>query len=268
MQISQQKQQSYHGVFSTHPRNDTRLQEVIGKAGNLSNDPNQVRNELEFRKHVNGMLYGVNYALAAGRPSESNRYTHSKLGFTLLFPEEWKIENQRSAIVGAPEDKSAELKLEVTRLQKPIPPDEFIRQQLKVSLLTRSEPLKQAGLIGHTGIRPKQRDEKYETRMAVFYKGSTVYMFTGSVSDPQENVDYDKLFLDSVRSFRPARGGGSRKAPPTKAIKFVKATDKTTFARLARKVNLGKYTEQQLRLLNGYYPRGEPKPGEFIKIIQ
>ena len=39
-------------------------------------------------------------------------------------------------------------------------------------------------------------------------------------------------------------------------------------AELARHIRLGRYTEEQLRLLNGYYPRGEPTPGEWIKIVK
>ena len=261
------KAKSYHGVFSTHPSNDARLQEVIAKAGTLSQSGTQVTNEDGFRDQVDGLLWGKNYALNAGVSTDTNRYTHSKLGFTLVFPDEWKVENKGSAIIGAPADKVAELKLEVTRLKDKIPPDEFIRQKLNVSLLTRSEPLKQAGLMGHTGVRPAQGKEQYPTRMAVFYQANRVYHFTGSLSDPEKDVDYDQLFLDAVHSFRPVRSRGKRKAPAEKTIKYVKANSKTTFALLARHIKLGRYTEEQLRLLNGYYPRGEPKPGEWIKII-
>ncbi len=266
------KARSYHGVFSTHPSNDARLQEVIAKAGTLSLNDDQLINEKGFRDQVDGMIWGTNYAQKAGvkstSKSKTNRYTHSKLGFTLVFPDEWEIANERSAITGAPSDKSAKLSLEVTRLRDKIPPDEFIRQKLNVKLLTRSEPLRQAGLAGHTGVRPKQKGEQYPTRMAVFYQSNRVYHFTGTVSEPEEGVDYDQMFIDSVRSFRPVRSAGKRKAPKSKTLKYVKANSKTTFALLAKYIKLGRYTEEQLRLLNGYYPRGEPKPGEWIKIVE
>ncbi len=266
------KAKTYHGVFSTHPSNDARLQEVIAKAGTLSQGDDQIINEDGFRKEVDGMIWGQNYAANAGRKSdkksEINRYTHAKLGFTLVFPKDWAIANERSAIVGAPEDKSAQLKLEVTRMKDKIPPDEFIRQKLNVDLLTRSEPLKQAGLYGHTGVRLPKGAEKYPTRMAVFYQSNRVYHFTGTVSEPEQDIDYDQMFVDAVRSFRPVRSRGPSKAPKAKAIKYVKANSRTTFSELARHVKLGRYTEEQLRLLNGYYPRGEPKPGEWIKIVK
>ena len=51
-------------------------------------------------------------------------------------------------------------------------------------------------------------------------------------------------------------------------IHYVKANENTNIDEIAKQINLGAYTPQQLRLLNGLYPRGEPKPGDWIKIIQ
>ncbi len=42
-----------------------------------------------------------------------------------------------------------------------------------------------------------------------------------------------------------------------------------TFAQLAKSMpQLGRNAEQQLRLMNGKYPSGEPQAGELIKVIQ
>jgi len=261
------KPQSYHGVFSTHPRNDQRLQGVIAKAGTLPEDAKGLTNEDQFREKINGLIYGVNYDLIAGKPSDKNRFTHSRLGFTLVFPDEWAVENQRSAIIGTADDQSATLTLEVTRLKEQLAPDEYIMQRLGVDLLTRSEPLKQYSLIGHTGIKLPEKKGEHPIRMAVFYQGSRVYLFTGKVTNATEDVDYDDLFVSSIRSFRPTRSA-KRPTPKAKTIRYVKANERTTFAALAKHVKIGRYSEEQLRLLNGYYPRGEPKPGEWIKIVQ
>jgi predicted Zn-dependent protease len=29
-----------------------------------------------------------------------------------------------------------------------------------------------------------------------------------------------------------------------------------------------KFKKEELRLLNGLYPKGEPKPGDFLKVVQ
>ena len=87
-----------------------------------------------------------------------------------------------------------------------------------------------------------------------------------SVEDAQKGVDYDRLFMNTLKTFQPMRRNVNKAS--VKKIHYVKANQNTTFAQLARHIRLGRYTEQQLRLINGYYPRGEPKPGEWIKIIK
>ncbi|WP_199611039.1 M48 family metalloprotease [Flocculibacter collagenilyticus] len=270
-----QKPRSYHGVFASHPRNDVRLKEVVAKAGTYepSEQSNYNKQNVRFRKAMEGLVFGNNYAAmmtqakqaADAKKKDENRYIHNKLGFTLVFPKEWEVENQRKAIVGAPQNESAEIKIEVKNLAQPIPPGQFIRNYFSTDLLAQSEDFSQYGLMGHKGIIHNKSLPKPQ-RVAVLYQGRRAYILTGSVFKPADNVNYDELFLSSIHSFRPAMG--ARKPPKANTIHYVKANDKTTFAALAKQIRLGRYTEQQLRLINGYYPLGEPKPGEWIKIIK
>lgn len=267
------KAQTYHGVFASHPRNDVRLKEVIAKAGTLSGGGN-AKNEARFRQEMEGIVYGQNFSLSEAqikaiaaqknKNTDNNRFTHSKLGFTLLFPKKWDVENKRSAIVSTSKDKSANLLLEIQKLKKPIPPGEFLRRYHGLKLLSQSENFKQHGLIGHTGVIKKEG--QHDQRVAVLFQGRRAYLLTGNVDTPADGVDYDKLFKTSIHSFRPTMK--QRKLPKAKRIHFVKANSNTTFKRLAQEIKIGPYSEQQLRLLNGYYPRGEPKVGEWIKIVK
>ena len=49
---------------------------------------------------------------------------------------------------------------------------------------------------------------------------------------------------------------------------MVRAKDGDTFERLAGTVDLGRYGEEELRLLNDMYPDGEPEAGQLLKIIE
>ena len=138
--------------FPTHPRNDVRLKEVIAKAGTLPPSDNSAVLEQPFREHTQGLVYGVNYeAMMKERPVEEGRYIHRKLGFSMKFPKDWQVENQRSAIVGAAEDQSANLTLRVGINRQRIAPDEYLRGVIGENMLLRSEDFSQYGLIGHTG---------------------------------------------------------------------------------------------------------------------
>ncbi len=260
------KTKSYHGLFSSHPRNDVRLKEVIEKAGKLADNQTNIVNAAQYREHIEGMVYGVNYqAMVPKKPSTENRYSHNSLGFTLLFPEKWQIENTRSAILSTPENKAAQLKLEVARHQNNLSPSQYLRQVTKAPMLLRSEDFAQFGLIGHTGLIAGQ-DGKPDQRIAVLFQGSRAYLFSGNIFKADEKIDYDKLFLKSINSFQPWRG--KRTNRKSKKIHYVKANENTTIDGLAQHIKLGNYTAQQLRLINGLYPRGEPKSGDWIKIVK
>ncbi len=297
---SGKKTATYHGVFSTHPRNDTRLQEVVAKAGELSAEQSGEDNVTEFRRQTDGMLFGINYQPKTAKMAENNTYSHSKLGFKIDFPKGWSAENQRNQILAKAPDEHAHLSIQVGMLRTPMAPDAYIKDVLKIPTLTQSEPFAQFGLIGHTGIEPATETGKFPTRIAVLYQNRRVYILKGVVqaqADASENETKtvnegaapaevindqapekesttktesqtdDQRFMASIRTFRPSRSA-LRSTTKNKTLHYVKANERTTFALLAKHVDLGKHSEDQLRLLNGYYPRGEPKPGEWIKIVK
>ena len=50
---------AYHGVFSSHPTNDRRLQEVIGAAKKYKSSRNRAVNHDAYLKQINGMKYRI-----------------------------------------------------------------------------------------------------------------------------------------------------------------------------------------------------------------
>ena len=262
--VEGQKQQTYHGVFSSHPRNDIRLQEVVEAAGKLPEDKKVTKVEY-YREKTEGLVYGRN-----SQQSEKNRYNHKRLGFSLLFPEDWLVKNERSAIVGTAPDNSATISIKVAQRNGNQPADMALREVYDVTELLQDEQLNQYRLQGHTGKLPQQ-EAPVPDRVAVIYYGSRQYILEGKITEAigeqEQREAYDNLFMTSIRSFRPLRKTDIVE-PDIKRVRYVQANEKTTFASLARHMEIGEYAEEQLRLLNGYYPRGEPKPGEWIKIIQ
>lgn len=269
-QAQGQKNQTYHGVFSTHPRNDQRLRQIIEAAGKIPEDASDTRNENKYRTVMEGLVYGVNYNLILPNQDKeenaTNRYIDDQLGITMVLPQDWQAENQNNTVVAEPEDKHAKINVEVDRLLKTIPPSEYIKSILGIQLLQKSEPIAQGGMKGHTGIIPAQ-GEGHPQRLAVFFQGTRVFIITGSVSQPKEGTDYDNLFMGSIRTLRPNRT--ARKGSQiSQKIHYVRANKKTNYDALARVLGLGDMGADELRLLNGDYPRGEAEVGEWIKIIQ
>ena len=70
--------------------------------------------------------------------------------------------------------------------------------------------------------------------------------------------------INSFHALTPAE----RQAARPHVIRTFVAQPGTTVAELARRSPLGAEAEGQLRLMNGLYPAGEPKPGQRLKIVQ
>lgn len=246
---------SYHGLFASHPRNDTRLQEVVSKAGTLSSQTIDVSDPAVFRDQLTGLIVGPSPQNAAGG-DQRNRYYQNLLSYTLIFPEGWSKEETTTTVTGVSIDGASQLKVEVQRLQDAREPRRFLRETLAIPDLQQSEPLSQFGLIGHTGIKPDT-----EERVAVIYFGPRAYIFTGKATG-----DYnDDHLMDSIRSFRPIARNETLFANPV-SISYIQANGNVTYADLARQTRLPENQEAMLRLLNGDYPFGEPDEGDWIKI--
>lgn len=261
---------TYHGVFATHPQNDQRLKEAVAAAGKLGQGETGADHHDAFREATEGLLYGINPNPQTARAVQNNTFSHSRLGFSVDFPPRWQAENQQRQILARAPDGHAQLTIEVAVLNKPVAPDEYIRDELKIPLLQQSQPLGQHGLIGHTGVQPAATAGGFPTRVAVLYQGRRVYILRGSVhrAPAQEAASSDdELFLASIRSFRPSQTARKPSGPGYR-LHYVKANDQTSFKRLSEIVPLGNFAEEQLRVLNGYFPRGEPAPGEWIKIVR
>ncbi len=77
----------------------------------------------------------------------------------------------------------------------------------------------------------------------------------------------DEKFLAAIHTFRPISRREIEGRKP-KRVHYVKATSATTFDALGKELNLTEAEIEDLRLINGMYPGGEPRPGQWIKIFR
>lgn len=246
---------AYHGLFATHPRNDTRLQEAVNKVGTLDQSKLVAIDPAGFRNNTQGIVVGPSVQNLAGVESR-NRYYQSLLNYTMVFPLDWSwTETTTTLNASAPEAK-ASLLVEVQRLQQNKEPRLFLREDLGIPELEQSEALSQFGLSGWTGLHPDDG-----RRIAVVYHGGRAFIFTATVTDEAQNAN----ILESIKSFRPiARNEGSFANPLQ--VEWIQSDGRETYAQLARRTRIPDFAEETLRLMNGDYPVGEPKAGEWIKI--
>ena len=254
---------SYHGLFATHPRNDTRLQRAIASVGNLQETGAALVDDSEFRQHMDGLVVGE--SAASGQQDERNRFYETALGYTLVFPDDWSINSTFTRVTGESEGTGS-LQIEARRLNNPIDPHGYIRDVLGIHSLQKSEALSQFRLQGHTGIHVSPQTGSTE-RVAVIYLGPRAFIFRGEITDSSAVDEIDSLLLKSIRSFRAIQRGETLLGREMK-IRFVQASEHFDFAVVARQSSIANHPEETLRLLNGYYPGGQPEPGEWIKLVE
>jgi len=250
---------SYHGVFATHPRNDTRLQEVVGRANELAEENNSNADPQVFRERIEGLTLGQSTQMAGSEAR--NRYYQSLLNYTLVFPDGWSWSDTTTTLNANSANDALSFSIGVQRLQELKEPRLFMQEDLNLSDLQKTESLSQFDLQGYTGINPADN-----SRIAVVYYGPRAFIMTGIEANSNLSDENDALLLEAIRSFRPIAANERNIADPI-SIQYVRSEGEP-YAQLAAENPFDANTEDLLRLYNGDYPRGEPVAGEWIKIVR
>ena len=98
------KTPSYHGLFSSHPRNDQRLREMVKQSSDNNNPGNT--GVVPFRIATEGLPWGNNYQAQATQQQE-NRFYDIKLTYTFDYPDGWQFNQSGQRVTGQPENQTA-----------------------------------------------------------------------------------------------------------------------------------------------------------------
>jgi predicted Zn-dependent protease len=248
---------TYHGLYATHPRNDKRLQTVI-RAANELDDGSYIESPEEpgeFRRVTDGLVWGES---VAGQRAD-DRYYHNKLGFTIEQPEGWAVTPSAQAVVAAAPDGSASVKITLRRKDASATPQGVLESSASGSL-SNGEPLQQSGLDGYTAVASAGGVSK---RLAIINLENLSYMFEGDAADFAAK---DPELLRVIQSFR-GMHPKEKSSNNARYIRYIQVPRGADVASLASGVRVND-AEAQLRLINDFYPRGEPRTGDWIKVIQ
>lgn len=258
---------TYHGVFSTHPDNDTRLKEVVGTAHKLTENTasaSYVGHE-EYMSYINKMVYGDSPRDGILR---DNRFFHEDLNFSMTFPKNWSVSNLPDRILLAAPDEAAFMQITTEDIDKKISPRNFIIQRMRLTNLDDEAVLNINGLQAYTGVSVINTEEGARpTRVTVIYFEGRAYVIAGTAKVANNLAKYDQAILDTAKSFHALTKKEKLLAQPLR-LNVIQASKQTRFARLAKQTSLDAHAESQLRLLNAMYPDGEPKKGQLLKIVK
>lgn len=249
----------YHGLFDTHPDNDRRLQEVIGPASALVGGNQEVGRD-NFLQMLDGLVFGDSAASGIRR---GRNFYHGELDFALTYPQGWQLVNRPDVLIGHTADEQAFIAMTLEAADKRLSPAEFLRKRAGSQRLVAGEELHVGALQGYTAVLQGQSAR----RVAVIYRGDNAYLFVAAVKGRASLEAEDQHFLDVIRSYRPLKAAERKLAEPVR-LHLVRAKAGQSLSALAKDSPLPADGEAQLRLLNGLYPSGEPRPGEWLKTLR
>lgn len=250
----------YHGLFASHPDNDTRLHEVVASADKYASAQKAEIGRSQYLTHINGLVFGDSEAQGI----RSDRYFyHLAMNFSMAFPAGWQINNNPDSLQSLSPNGDAVVELRATDINLKLSPRDFIKQRLKIDRLKSGEQINVNGLDGYTGIVDIQNRL---ARVAVIYLRDQAFVFFGGVKNNKMFSQFDVDFVETAKSLHALRTDeiALAKALKLDVVTVGKLDNYTTWAKDSR---ISNSPLEQLKLLNGHYPSGELKRGEQAKRV-
>ncbi len=250
---------AYHGVFASHPDNDTRLQQIVGEAARFKQAETRIARE-EFLRKIDRMVFADSPDQGVVR---NNTLYHTELGLVMRFPQGWRVKNQPQNVTAVSPRNDALIDLRMAGPAKGSPA-EVLRRLVKLGFGAEVTPLTINGLpaaITTTSLQGKP------ARIAVVFLGKNAYAIGAQAQNGQAMSRYLPEIDAAQKSFHAITDQERALARPL-TLRIITARAGLTFAELARTSPLGKNAEGHLRVINGLYPAGEPAAGQPLKIVE
>lgn len=253
--------QGYHGLFSTHPKNDTRLQGVIKAADKFRDLSKPEPDNGEFLRLSNGMAFGDSESQGITR---KNKFYHNAMDLFVEFPVGWRVQNSPSQLmaVSPANDQAIVMKIDTAAGQGTAA--QYLSGKFQGLRDGRSvNTFEGDAYAAVASLQNQQTGQSTNFRVSAIKRKDQTFVIQGLGKSTLPNQD----FFDVTKSVRRLK---SNEKPLSKGqrIKLITAKRGDTIAKLAKRSNLSDYAEAQLRLINDLYPSGEPKVGQTIKIIE
>ncbi|MEC7885413.1 MAG: M48 family metalloprotease [Pseudomonadota bacterium] len=258
---------AYHGIFSTHPDNDKRLQGIIKAVKDNKSDKDLGERKLEFLKMISGIPVGPGEGEGSVRGSS---FYHNDLDFTVEFPGDWKIENLPDRIVATTKDRNTFIQVNMRDLNRKIPPKETLeRFYANGDKLDDGIDISTQDYKGYAAIVKLDTPfgQSHPCWVCILYRTEKdAFVLVATTEKEKDIVKYKKDFIKTFKSLRKLKEDERALGEPRR-IKIHTAKKNDTFKKYAESSPYATHAEDRLRVLNNFYPSGEPTEGQLIKLV-
>lgn len=254
---------AYHGVFSTHPDNDTRLREIVDYASQQQTTADGIYRG-RFLDEIDGMMFGPN-------PAEGvlidNAFLHPDLGIAVQFPRGWNVANQPDQILAMNPEASAQVQMIARAIPAGTSPQTLLKQ-LGLESLSAAERITNPGVDGITGVAGVNTAAGVRTvRVSALVTGNHGYVISGIAQAASQQAQFDPAFKAVAMSFH-RLSDAERALSSGERLRVVNLKGTISWQALARGSPLRKLPEQHLKLLNAAAPGTVGPTTPRIKVVE
>ncbi len=250
----------YHGVYSTHPRNDDRLKSVVLAARNLDSTHYSDPGEYRFHSKIDGLLWGPSIKQGV---LVKNQLHHADLRFSIQFPNQWKVINRPDKLQALDPESGALLQMELVNRQ----PEESLSQLLQ--RISGEDSLQIEATSNGAKAQFQQNINQDQQRPVIVFamplNQQQVLTLFGTAAV--------KHFSDMVIQFETVSQSFIQLSAekienlPTPRLRLIKPAANQSFSNLAQQSALDYEAENLLRILNRAFPDGEITAIGTVKTI-
>jgi predicted Zn-dependent protease len=242
----------YHGVFATHPDNDTRLHQAVGEAEKNANPQAHFAGRREFLAATEGLVFNDNSDQGIVR---YNTFYHGELGISVQFPPNWQVHNLPASLIAVSPRGEAQMQMKLDESPSG-PPGDYARRYAGGNAQISTT---------HINGLPAALFDLPNATGGVVFLNKQAFILQGT---SKTNLDSNRAdMIDSVKSFHTITANERQFLKPL-TLHVITARNGDSYTDLAHNSPLGKSAESYLRLINAQYPDGEPKSGQQIKLIR
>jgi len=244
----------YHGLFATHPDNDTRLKQAVGEADKNASMHAHFEGRREFLAATEGLVFNDNSEQGVVR---HNAFYHGELGIAVQFPKNWQVHNLPTALLAVSPQGEVQLQMKLDESPGGTP-DGYARNLAgngaKITMLSAN------GL-------PAALFDLPDMAGGVIFYNKQAFILQAKGKTRENMASHRDEIAGTVRSFHAITSQERLLVKPL-TLHVITARTGDTFADLAQGSPLGESAESYLRLINASYPSGEPQAGQLIKLVR
>lgn len=255
----------YHGLFSTHPDNDQRLQEVVGAARGLAKGAGSAEQDVTFLRQLDGLVFGDSEQQGIVR---GDRFYHGPLGVTIDLPKGWRTINGTQRLLLVSPQRDAFVVVEHLPRKSGVSLESLLKEQFGGQVPRSAFRIDEPGREGFGGtLRLSTPFGWRQTRVLLIrISGETFQLIAASDQEPWP-ANHARAIRDTFHGLR-ALSSQDQSLARAWRLDLRRVQSGQGIAELAAFSPRFPEAQIQIRLLNDLYPNKEPSINQWVKIIQ